>query len=197
MINTAIFDLSEVYLHGIKGLGAKLGSLLKVPDQIAYNSMGGEDLSSLFKGEITEDEYWRRYLQKNHFKTSSGKLKQLVRAHFSEIEGTRGIIEELKQREYKLGLLSIHAREWIEYCQGRFDYHKLFDSVSYSFQTGICKPDKRAYEIILAQLCSKPEESLFIDDQERNLVPVRSLGMKAIRFIDSRQLKKELSLILN
>lgn len=45
---------------------------------------------------------------------------------------------------------------------------------------------------MLKKINSKPEESLFIDDQEKNVFAARSTGMKGIIYKDIKQLKKEL-----
>ena len=115
-----------------------------------------------------------------------------MRQNFVEIPGTRRIIEELRQKGFKLGLLSVHAREWINYCNRKYHYHHLFNTVLYSFQTGLSKPDPRCYELALKQLTSTASETIYIDDLEKNLIPARQLGMTTIQFSDAPQLKEQL-----
>ena len=141
---------------------------------------------------MTEEEYWSRMIKREGWNTTTGELKRIVRENFHEIEGTREIMTELKGMGFKLGLLSVHTKEWIEFCNDKFDYHKLFDSVSYSFEVGVSKPNKKAYQIILEKLESKPEECIFIDDQSRNLAPARELGIRTIWFVSSKQLIEDL-----
>ncbi len=61
-----------------------------------------------------------------------------------------------------------------------------------SHELGFIKPEKKIYEIALEKTNSNPEECLFIDDQERVLIPAREMGMKTIRFNSIVQLKEEL-----
>ena len=190
MIKTIIFDLSEVYLRGLLGtqdiLSKKLGLEIKAID------LWTEDTIKLFEGKISEEDFWRKLRDDNKWNIRVKEMKKIVRSNFREIEGTRDIIEKLKSKGYKLGLLSVHVKEWVDHCEKEFDYHKLFHSVLYSFEIEVCKPEKRAYELMLEKIESKAEDCLFIDDNSENLIGADKLGIKTILFESARQLEKEL-----
>ena len=59
-------------------------------------------------------------------------------------------------------------------------------------EIGAVKPDERAYLAALQRLGSMAEESLFIDDQARNVEAAREVGMEAILFKDYQSLCREL-----
>lgn len=190
MIKTIIFDLSEVYLRGLFGtheiLTRRLKKKIESPDLLTPLTI------KLFEGKMTEDEFWRTLRDKNKWDIRAKELKKIVRMNFGEIEGTREIIEKLKKKGYKLGLLSVHTREWVDHCEKKFDYHKLFHSILYSFEIEVCKPEKRAYELMLKKMGSKAEGCLFIDDNPENLIAAEKLGIKTILFKSASQLKKDL-----
>lgn len=190
MIKTIIFDLSEVYLSGLLGTNKILSKRLGT--NIASSDLHIPEIQQLFEGKISEDRYWESILLKHRWNISIGELKKIVRSNFKEINGVRKIIERLKKNGYQLGLLSVHAKEWIEYCEKEFDHHKLFDSTLYSFDVAVCKPDKRAYELILEKLNVRAEECLFIDDSLQNLDSARELGIQTILFTSAEQLLDEL-----
>ena len=194
-INTIIFDLGEVYLKGFYGLEYILEPILDLNAQDIYPQLRGEDLTNLFQGKITENEYWNRITKKNKWKIQNHVLKKAIRKNFEEIKGVRDIIEILKKKNYKLGLLSVHAKEWVKYLNKKFDYHKLFNAIVYSYQEGACKPDKKVYTTILKKLASLPYECVFIDDKTKNLAPAEKLGIKTIRFENAQQLRKGLGLL--
>jgi len=194
-INTIIFDLGEVYLKGFYDVEYILEPILNISAQAIYQQLRGDDLVSLFQGKITENEYWNRISKKNKWKIQNNVLKKAIRKNFEEIEGVRDIIEKLKKQNYKLGLLSVHAKEWVDYCNKKFNYHKLFDAIVYSYQEAACKPDKKVYKLILKKLNSLPHECVFIDDKAKNLLPADELGIKTIRFENAQQLRKDLSLL--
>lgn len=191
MITTIIFDLSDVYLHGVAGSGKHLQKRLgtKITD---LNILLFE-LDQLFLGEISEDIYWQAVIKRNNWKNASiEELKDAVRKNFKEIKGTRKIIEKLKQNGYKLGLLSNHAKEWVEYCELTYNYHKLFHTIVYSYEVGFSKPNSDIFLAILRLLKVKPEECLFIDDYIKNIETAKEIGFNTIHFKSAPDLKKKL-----
>lgn len=188
-INTIIFDLSDVLIKGLVGSEYYLG---KYSQEIIAKDFFMSELDDLYLGKISEEQYWEAVLTKKGWDLSVGDLKKSVRKNFAEIEGVRKIIIGLRKK-YKLGLLSVHTREWVEFCEEKFNYHSLFDAISYSFDDLVCKPDKKAFKIILNNLKSRPDESLLIDDSLRNIESAQELGLKGVLFESSVQLKNDLA----
>jgi len=191
-ITTIIFDLSEVYLTGLKDTEEILNKKWNLPWGKTYDHMVEGGLIDLWHGKLSEDEFWKKTISKNKWDISLEEVKKLVRENFKEIEGTRKIIESLKNKGFKLGLLSVHSKEWVDHCEKKFQYHKLFHSVVYSFEVEVCKPDKKSYEHILEKLKVKPEECLFIDDSKKNILSAKEMGITVIHFKNPAQLKKDL-----
>jgi epoxide hydrolase-like predicted phosphatase len=192
MITTIIFDLSEVYLYGMYQFERHLAPKLNLTREDSKRIFDIPELKEFFNGRLTEEEYFIKAIEKSKIDVSVDLLKKAVRKNFQEIEGTREIIEKLSKNGYKLGLLSVHTREWIDHCEKKFNYHKLFHSVMYSFEVQVCKPDKLAYQHILKKLDSKPQECIFIDDYDKNIESAKELGINVILFKNPNQLKSEL-----
>lgn len=195
MITTIIFDFYDVYVKGLIGSHKYFEKELSVSisDEYFYN----ENFNKFMLGQITEDEHWKSVIKTNFWNISIDLLKDAARKSFTEIKGTREIIEKLKKAGYTLALLSNHGKEWAQYCERKYSYHKLFKHIVYSFQAGITKPNKEIFLLILKKLQVKPQECLYIDDYEDNILAAESLGMKAIQFISSADLKKRLRKVLN
>ncbi|MDD5193414.1 MAG: HAD family phosphatase [Candidatus Nanoarchaeia archaeon] len=193
-IKVIIFDLSEVYLKGFHRFEKKFKYIANTKSR-EFNSdflSKTKEFDLLMKGKISENEFINYILSKNKLKIDLDKFKKVLRSNFEEIKGTREIIEKLKKRGYKLGLLSNHSKEWIKHCSKKFDFHKLFDSVLYSFEIGVCKPNEEIFIKILEKLNELPENCLFIDDSKTNLTSAKSLGMKTILFKNPYNLIKDL-----
>lgn len=190
MITTIIFDIGDVYIQGLVGsaryVQQKTGAL--VPEYYFYE----KEYDQLTLGQITEEVYWKAIIKKNSWNISMEDLKGSVRKNFKEVKGTRKIIENLRQKGYKLGLLSNHAKEWVEYCELIYDYHKLFHQAVYSYKVGLSKPNKDIFLALVKKLKVKPEECLFIDDYIKNIEAARELGMDTIHFTSARALEKNL-----
>lgn len=187
-ISTIIFDLSDVLIKGLEGTENLLKKHYK---NIHINHFFIKPISDFFSAKISEEEYFSAFNEYNKLNISIDILKKAVRDNFTEIDGTREIIEKLKIENYKLGLLSIHTKEWIEYCERKYKYHHLFNTISYSYH-GVSKPDKESFELVLKQLEAKPIETLFIDDNAKNISAAKNLGLNTIKFVNPTQLRDEL-----
>jgi putative hydrolase of the HAD superfamily len=159
--------------------------------EIVTRALYGKEFDDLLHGKIPERIFWQSIRERNGWDISLGELEALARAGFTEIEGTRDIIFQL-QGNYTLGLLSNHAKEWINYCEKRFAYHSLFTACLYSFEVGIGKPQKSIYNLLLKRIGEKPENCLFIDDMEKNVLAAQELGFTTIQFTTSAALHSEL-----
>ncbi|WP_224995707.1 HAD family phosphatase [Cesiribacter sp. SM1] len=94
-----------------------------------------------------------------------------------------------KSGKYRLFMLSntniIHIEEVhrrLEAACGEKDFSRFFDKVYYSQNIGARKPDPEAYQVILDEWNLKPEETLFIDDNQGNLLGAEQLGIKTLHF---------------
>ena len=104
------------------------------------------------------------------------------------------IKHELKPK-YKIGIVSNVMADYLYLILSKDDL-KLFDDVVLSYKVGVAKPESEIYELALRNLGVKPEEAVFIDDQERFVEAAKAVGMKGIYFQDFNQMKKDLEKLL-
>lgn len=199
-IKNIIFDLAEVLLTGIRGTGISLTEKHKLENNLVHKSPWIDLKTPLliplveefFRGNVSEDEYIQAVLEKYPELGTQKWLKDHIRDNFKEVEGTREIVLELKRKGYKIALLSIHAKEWIEYCEQKFNFHELFDVLSYSYEDKVSKPDPASFLNVLKKLNALPEECIFIDDSKTNIAAAEKLGIKSILFSDAKNLRAKL-----
>ncbi|MSU73795.1 HAD family phosphatase [Candidatus Kaiserbacteria bacterium] len=202
-IEHIIFDLSEVLLTGVKDTGIALREKHQLEISGPKMDWAQEKhplltplVKEFFHGTVTEDEYVRdvieRYPQIGHAEW----LKQHIRENFVEVEGTRDIVIELRKLGYKLSILSNHAKEWIDHCEEKFNFHELFDVRVYSYDIGASKPDPRTYKAVLTQLKTIPDKCLFIDDSDINIAAAHALGFSTILFTSAADLEGRLKELL-
>lgn len=195
MITAAIFDLSEVLLQGLKGTEFAVAKRLGLDPETVHAQFQGPQLTALFRGRISEAEYWRGRLERHGWPTTVPQLQAAVRANFREIPGTRAVLEELRQSGVRLGLLSDHAQEWVADIEPRFSVRRHFDAVIYSFEVGLKKPEPGIYRQALRALGVDPASTVFIDDHPPNLEPAARLGLTTIRFVNADHLRQEFTRI--
>jgi epoxide hydrolase-like predicted phosphatase len=99
---------------------------------------------------------------------------------------------KLLKPQYRIGLISNHIEDWLEYLLDTHKLRPLFDAIITSYSTRIAKPDKRIYMHCVHQLGVYPSDCVFIDDIRKNLIPAQELGMKTIHFTGTERCMEEL-----
>lgn len=108
-------------------------------------------------------------------------------------EGTVEIFKQLKEsNRYKIYALTNWSAETFPMAQQKFDFLNWFDGVVVSGAEKMRKPTPEFYQILLDRYNVKPEESLFIDDNYRNILAAEKLGINSIHFTSPEQLRAEL-----
>lgn len=75
----------------------------------------------------------------------------------------------------------------------RWKIADAFDAIIVSAEEGVIKPDPVIYRAALQRLAVAPEEALFIDDVEDNVLGARAVGMQALSFESPAQAMEEVS----
>lgn len=70
------------------------------------------------------------------------------------------------------------SKEWMDYRRKTFHLDEYFSSYVTSGYTGILKPEKEAFEIVLATCASK--DSLYIDDNREYIKKAKQYGLDAM-----------------
>ncbi len=98
------------------------------------------------------------------------------------------LINELRSKNYKVGLLSNVIPNTAKDIREHGGY-RSFDFTVLSYELGIAKPELDIYEFAMKQLTdTKPSEVVFIDDQERCLIPAREMGIRTILAMNTKQI---------
>jgi epoxide hydrolase-like predicted phosphatase len=102
--------------------------------------------------------------------------------------------KQLKPK-YKIGIISNVMAEYIHLILAKDDL-ELFDDVVLSYKAGVAKPDMEIYKLSLSNLGVKPQEAVFVDDQQRYVEAAEALGMQGVYFQNFGQMKSELEKLL-
>jgi epoxide hydrolase-like predicted phosphatase len=97
---------------------------------------------------------------------------------------------------YRTGVLSNSFVGAREREQDRYGFAELVDDIVYSHEVGMSKPDPRIYRLAARRLDVRPDEVVFVDDAEPNILGARAVGMHAIGFRDNAQVIAELTAIV-
>ena len=124
-----------------------------------------------------------------------------IRAYYSRweemlngpIHDTVDIFKALKlSGSYQLLALTNWSHQTFPIALDRFDFLHWFDGKVVSGEEKTRKPFLDIYEMVINRFKVDPVSAVYIDDNARNLLPARELGMAAIHFRNPAQLKLDL-----
>lgn len=194
MIKNIIFDLSEVIIFGYYGTEELVEKKYQITakkfleQREIYNDLFLETM----RGNGTEEAYLKELLKDTNWNISVEELKDIIRENLDrQIEGTMDIIQKLKGK-YQLILLSDHVKEWADYIVETNQNLEIFDSIFFSYELGKLKSDAGTFQFVLEKLKINPNETVFIDDYEKNIDMAKAQGIHGILFQDANQLQAEL-----
>lgn len=110
--------------------------------------------------------------------------------------GVFGYARELKERGYKVAVLSNIGRDTIQKLFNDADY-ELFDDIIASGDIGVTKPYLTAYDRALDRLRVLPQEAIMIDDSYANVSGAVDAGMYGVVFTSLVTMKKDVEALLN
>ncbi|HJN06232.1 MAG TPA: HAD family phosphatase [Bacteroidales bacterium] len=180
------------------------GVVLDIDPQLTIDEfvkLGFTDFDKLSTPEFTDEiigKFERGILTPEVFRTKLKKFldidvtdQQLDDAWNSllyDIPRERIEILEQGKKNYQIILLSnsneIHYDLFVRDLQLRFGYREfddLFHKSYFSFDLHLLKPNSEVYEFVINQHGILPEETLFIDDKEENIVAAKKLGLRTYK----------------
>ena len=148
----------------------------------------GKNFRELMNGKINSNEFWVRFSLRY-----GKKVKEELFGKFFNpgiIQETKDIIDQLKSNSRVVcGTNTIDSHYYYLLNQGSYE---IFDEVYASTIMGISKPDPDFYRYILKEEGVMPEEAVFVDDTEENVIAAQNIGIKSILFKSFDVLKRKL-----
>ena len=110
-----------------------------------------------------------------------------------QIDGTVTILKQLIDNpNYKVVALTNWSAETFPIALERFDFLHWFEGIVVSGTEKMRKPFNEIYELTLNRFNIEASQSLFIDDNARNIEAAKKIEINTIHFNNPRQLKSEL-----
>lgn len=105
-------------------------------------------------------------------------------------------IQELKQSGYQVLLLSNFPKRIYEiYRKSELQFLDVVDGGILSYREKLVKPDPEIYHLLIKRYQLIPEECVFMDDREENVIAARKVGWYAIQFLTREKAIAELEII--
>ena len=109
------------------------------------------------------------------------------------IKGTVSILDKLvKSPDYKVVALTNWSHETFPKALKKFDFLQWFEGIIVSGEEKTRKPFDKIYHLTLDRFNIKAENSIFIDDNIKNIESANALGIHGIQFKNPEQLVQQL-----
>jgi FMN hydrolase / 5-amino-6-(5-phospho-D-ribitylamino)uracil phosphatase len=132
------------------------------------------------RNELSEADFLATFFADGRVYDSAG-FKAAIRSSYEWIDGIEPLLGRLRARGVDMHTLSNYPA-WYAWIEERLEVSRYVRWSFVSCNTGIRKPDARAYEHAAKELGLPPAEVLFIDDRAQNCEAARAIGMAAIHF---------------
>ena len=109
-----------------------------------------------------------------------------------QFDDTVELLSELKASGIPCYALSNMEPGPFRMRRARFPFMEWFDGHVISGLEGVAKPDRRIFEILLSRHGLRPQATVFVDDQPRNVDAARDLGLVALHFSSASKLREDL-----
>jgi 2-haloacid dehalogenase len=108
------------------------------------------------------------------------------------IEPTVALLQALAARSVPLYAITNFAADTFAEVVEHFRFFSLFKGVVVSGIERIIKPDPRIYQLLASRYGLMPEQCLFVDDKQQNVLSARAVGMQAHHFATPEGLHDDL-----
>ncbi len=186
-IKNIIFDLGKVLLNLDFDASILAFQKLGLRKDVLDNQQAYSDpvFYELEVGKVTPEEFCSRVRNVlNNPDATDLQIEDAWYAMILDIPVSRVKVVQELSKNYNVYLFSNTNQIHIERLHGKFkiehgiDFPSLFVKDYYSHEIHERKPDLRSYQKVIELSGIKPEESIFIDDLEKNIIGARQTGLK-------------------
>jgi putative hydrolase of the HAD superfamily len=196
-IHNIIFDLGGVFLDlDINSTIKAYNDMGFTPEMYQYDKEHSRYFLKFEIGEISTNEFRngiRELLKKDISDTVLDEAWNGMILGFQKVKIE--ILRDLKKK-YRTFLLSNTNEMHEEIYAGKllattgFKMADLFEKIYYSHEVGLAKPDPAIFQKVLNENGLIPEQTLYIDDLEKNIHAAERLGLHCFLFPQNGDLKE-------
>jgi putative hydrolase of the HAD superfamily len=147
-------------------------------------------------GEFDGAGYWQLCAKGANVTLDAEQIRLLIAKDILMWSDTNPVMVNwalaVNQAGLKTGILSNIPFEIADVFK-EFDWAKQLTHNTWSCYLRLAKPNPAIYHHVVDALAVRPEEALFLDDRQENILSAEAVGLQAILYRDVEQLRTELS----
>ncbi|MBR4745052.1 MAG: HAD family phosphatase [Oscillospiraceae bacterium] len=197
-IKNIVFDVGRVLVDFYPERYLRSLGLDKETADRLMTTVFGVDWSMFDRGDYYSLDELRKTLIRKH-PEDEAVLRRVLTADVLKIHTlmpeSANYLLELKARGYKVYLLSNIARDSYHFVK-EYPFFNKIDGGVFSYRERVCKPDEGIYRVLLGRYGLDPAETLFFDDNPKNVDAAQKLGIRSILFTDITDSKRQAEMLL-
>ena len=180
VMSTLVYDpfFIEVPAH----FNMSLQELIKNKDRNAWPAFERDD--------ITETQFFESFFGDGR-QVDGAAMKACMHDNYRFLDGIEPLLQELLENGVLMYSLSNYPN-WYTLIEDKLKLTRYMDWRFVSCLTKVRKPEPRAYLGPAEALGVSPQQCLFIDDRDDNCIGAKAVGMMAIQYHSTPQLRHEL-----
>jgi len=133
-------------------------------------------------GRLTEAEFQQRYAEALGLSHAQSEqfLADLWDWYCGQLDAQLAAYVGGFRPRYRTAILSNSADGARREEQARYSFDDLVDTIIYSHEVGLAKPDPRIFALACDRLRVRPSEAVFLDDAEENVEAAGEFGLQAV-----------------
>lgn len=194
MLKNIIFDIGGIILEwGNKPIQKFLNKSDEEVKKISKIIYGDKRFKNCILGNLSQVDYMKQLIVENPeysddiYKILSEEYQEkvlpLIKENFEKII-------ELKNKGYKIYLLSNITDVSYNYLKNKLKILDLIDGGVYSFKEHTKKPDKEIFNILIKRYNLNKDETIFFDDSAKNVKAGNEYGIKSYVFESIRNISE-------
>ena len=201
MIKNYVFDLGQVLAtFDPAALTAACVDEVETADLIRQTVFDRLYWDKLDAGTMTDEEARAGFCGRlpAHLHETACRVYDSWVANMAPIEGMQELVRDIKKQGGRLYLLSNTSVGFSEHYRTSpwlANLLTLFDGMVISGVVKLVKPDPKVFEYLLSRFDLDPDQTVFIDDNAKNIAACQSLGIHGYLFEGNAQsLRRQLGL---
>lgn len=194
-VKAVIFDFGGVladegFRDGLRAIGVKHG----LDPELVFRT--GRELAfggGYVTGNSDEPSFWRLFRERTGLPTSVSDyiLRTEILDRFRLRLGMLELVDRIRESGYITAILSDQTN-WLDELNSLYRFALHFDKVFNSYAMGQSKAEPSVFGHVCSSLGVRPDEALFIDDSEGNIIRALDAGLQVMLFMDEDCFKAQI-----
>lgn len=180
MIRTVVVDLGGVLFSEGKSVALEKLSTMHGYDRALVGAILSSPESILLrKGLLSDVDFWRWAQQQLPSSCDSRLIQDEWYNGYILDQEIYALVSRLRNR-YSIVAFSGNIKSRVAFLEDKYHFRHLFDIEVYSFDFHMTKPEREFVETMIEKSGVRPEEILYIDDNDSYAKPARELGVNVV-----------------